>query len=83
MQQTKTNWTDQPTFKQVMLMSAVWGITLLLILLTLTDLFTKLPSFTTNPPLCFMFLFGTWGLSRVLTNYYLHKKSKQSINHQG
>jgi hypothetical protein len=71
---SKTNWTNNPSSRQVIFMTIGWAITLILIVLTLTDIFTEPLSLKKNSALCFLFIFSTWGVVRIYKNYYKHKK---------
>lgn len=66
----KQNWTNNPTKKQVIQFSIAWFVTLILIILVLTNLFTEPFSFSKNPALCFLFITGSFGLIRVFINYF-------------
>jgi hypothetical protein len=66
----KQNWTNNPTKKQVVLFSIAWFVTLIFIILVLTNLLTESFSFNKHPALCFLFIIGSFGMIRVCINYY-------------
>jgi hypothetical protein len=66
----KQNWTNNPTKKQVVLFSIAWLVTLILVILVITNYLSESISIKQNPALCFLFVIGSFGMIRVCINYY-------------
>jgi len=69
----KQNWTNNPTKKQVVLFSIAWLVTLILVILVITNYLTESISIKHNLALCFLFAVGTFGLIRVYINFFKFK----------
>ncbi len=69
MGKVKTNWINNPSLKQLVLLTIVWAVGSLLLILSMTDFFTE-RFFQKNYVLVYFLMIGaTWTMSKLYRSY--------------
>lgn len=64
-----SNWIENPTPKQFLLVNVLWCVAIVLLILAITDVFTESPFQTKNASVLMLILMSSFAVFRVHKNY--------------
>ncbi len=69
----EANWVQNPTKKQMLIVSTVYAISLFLLIVSMSNFFQELPDFRRNYLLIVLVFFGSITTGIVIRNYFKNR----------